>query len=68
MYKTVVKHVNELRTWMDSVDKRPKRREMYRSTSLGSWNVRSLYRAGSVMAVSRELTKCKLDLLGVGSV
>jgi hypothetical protein len=29
------------------------------------WNVRSLYREGSVMAVSRELATCKLELVGV---
>jgi hypothetical protein len=29
------------------------------------WNVRSLYRAGSLMTVSRELSKYKLDLVGV---
>jgi hypothetical protein len=32
------------------------------------WNVRSLYRADSLMTVSRELSKCKLDSLGVQEV
>jgi hypothetical protein len=31
----------------------------------GTWNVRSLYRAGSLVTVSRELSKYKLDLVGV---
>jgi exonuclease III len=31
----------------------------------GTWNVRSLYRAGSLKTVSRELTRYKLDLVGV---
>jgi hypothetical protein len=31
----------------------------------GLWNVRSLYRAGSLMTVSRELAINKLDLMGV---
>jgi hypothetical protein len=31
----------------------------------GLWNVRSVYRAGSLMTVSRELSKYKLDLVGV---
>jgi hypothetical protein len=31
----------------------------------GKWNVRGLYRAGSLMTVSRELSNCKLDLVGV---
>jgi hypothetical protein len=34
----------------------------------GLWNVRSLYRAGSLMTVSRELSKYKLDLVGVQEV
>jgi hypothetical protein len=34
----------------------------------GLWNVRSLYRAGSLMTVSRELARYKLDLVGVGEV
>jgi hypothetical protein len=29
----------------------------------GTWNVRSLYRAGSLLAVSKELSKYKLDLV-----
>jgi hypothetical protein len=29
------------------------------------WNVRSLYRAGFLMTVSRELSRYKLDLAGV---
>jgi hypothetical protein len=34
----------------------------------GLWNVRRLYRAASLMTVSRELSKCKLDLAGVQEV
>jgi hypothetical protein len=34
----------------------------------GTWNVRSLYRAGSLMTVSRELARCKLHLVGVQEV
>jgi hypothetical protein len=33
----------------------------------GTWNVRSLYRSG-FLVLSRELTKYKLDLLGVQEV
>jgi hypothetical protein len=33
----------------------------------GLWNVRSLYRVGSLMTVSRELSKYKFDLVGVQS-
>jgi hypothetical protein len=31
----------------------------------GTWNVRSLYRIGSLKTVARELGECKLDLVGV---
>jgi hypothetical protein len=34
----------------------------------GLWNVRSLYRTGSSMTVSKELSKYKLDLVGVEEV
>jgi exonuclease III len=35
---------------------------------LGTWNVRSLYRAGSLVTVSKELSKCRLNLVGVQEV
>jgi hypothetical protein len=31
----------------------------------GMWNIRRLYRAGSLMAVSRELSRYRLDLVEV---
>jgi exonuclease III len=34
----------------------------------GTWNVRSLYRAGSLRTVAEEVSKYKLDLLGVQEV
>jgi hypothetical protein len=34
----------------------------------GIWDVRSLYRAGSLITVARETAKCKLDLVGVQEV
>jgi hypothetical protein len=37
-------------------------------TRFGTWNVRSLYRVGSLMTVSRELARCKLDLMGMQEV
>jgi hypothetical protein len=33
---------------------------------LGTWNVRSLYMAGSLVTGSKELSKYSLDLVGVG--
>jgi exonuclease III len=34
----------------------------------GTWNVRSMYRAGSLRAVAQEISKYKLDLVGVQEV
>ena len=34
----------------------------------GTWNVRSLYRAGSLTAAAGELARYKLDLVGVQEV
>jgi exonuclease III len=34
----------------------------------GTWNVRSLYMAGSLTAAARELVRYKLDLVGVQEV
>jgi hypothetical protein len=31
----------------------------------GTWNVKSLYRAGSLRTVAEEISKYKLDLVGV---
>jgi len=34
----------------------------------GTWNVRSLFRAGSFTAAGKELARYKLDLVGVQAV
>jgi hypothetical protein len=34
----------------------------------GTWNIRSLYRVGTLMTVSRELSRYRLDLVGVQKV
>jgi exonuclease III len=34
----------------------------------GTWNVRSMYRAGSLRAVGEEISKYELDLVGVQEV
>jgi hypothetical protein len=39
-----------------------------RDISLGTWNVRSLYGAGSLRAAARELARYKLDVVGVQEV
>ena len=43
-------------------------RKRNRDILLGTWNVRSLYRAGSLVAAARELARYKLDLVGVQEV
>jgi hypothetical protein len=62
----VTKNVTEPRTWTDSLDKRHKLRNI--DMRFGTWNIRSLYRAGSLLTVSRELARYKLDLVGVQKV
>jgi len=39
-------------------------RKRNRDILLGTWNVRSLYRALALMAAARELARYKLDLVG----
>jgi mRNA deadenylase 3'-5' endonuclease subunit Ccr4 len=36
--------------------------------SFGTWNVKSKYRAGSLRAVEEEISKYRLDLVGVQEV
>ena len=43
-------------------------RNIQRGMKLGMWNVRSLYRAGSLKAAARELGRYKLDVVGVQEV
>ena len=50
------------RTWTGTLV-RPK--QWKREMRFGTWNVRGLYRAGSLTAAARELARCKLDLLCV---
>jgi exonuclease III len=51
---------------MDFLDKGPKQRNM--DMRFGTWNIRSLYRVDSLMTVSRELSRYRLDLVGVQEV
>ena len=41
---------------------------MEKGLQICTWNIRSLYRAGSLTATDRELARCKLDLQGVQEV
>jgi len=43
-------------------------RNIERGMKIGTWNVRSLYRAGSLKAAARELGRYKLDVVGVQEV
>jgi hypothetical protein len=54
------------RTWKDSLDKQPERKKM--DLKFCTWNVRSMYRAGSLRAVGEEISKYKLDLVEVHEV
>jgi len=43
-------------------------RKINRDILLGTWNVRSRYRAGALMAAARELARYKLELMGLQEV
>jgi hypothetical protein len=51
---------------MYSLDKRTKRKKM--DVRFGTWNVRSLYRTGSLRTAAEEVSKYKVDLQGVQGV
>jgi hypothetical protein len=54
------------RTWTNSLEKRPKLKKM--DMTFGTWNVRSMNRARSFRVVGEEISKYKLDLVGVEEV
>ena len=43
-------------------------RQRKRDIRVGTWNVRILYKAGSLTVAARELARYKLDLVGVQEV
>ena len=43
-------------------------RSRQRGVKLGTWNIRSLYRTGSLKAAARELARYKSDVVGVQKV
>jgi hypothetical protein len=61
-----MKHINGPRTWTGFLDKRPRRRNL--DMRFGTWNVTGLYRIGLLVLVSQELSKYKLNLVGVQEV
>jgi hypothetical protein len=58
--------LNEPQTWADSLGKQSKIWNMV--MRFGTWNIGSMYRASPLMAVLEELSKYKLDLVGVQQV
>jgi hypothetical protein len=51
------------RTLTDSLDKRPKLKKI--GMRFGTWNIRSMYRAGSV---AKEISKFMSDLVGAQGI
>jgi len=43
-------------------------RSIQRELKIGTWTVRSLYRAGSLKAAARKLARYKLDVVGVQEI
>jgi len=43
-------------------------RQLKMVVRFGTWNVRSLHRAGSLKTVASELAECKLDLVAVQDI
>jgi hypothetical protein len=64
--KLVTKILKKPRTWTDSLDKRPRQKKMDMRCSIRK--VRSMYRAWSLRAVAKEISKYNLDLVGVQEV
>ena len=54
--------------WGVFIEEVSRSRKRNRDILLGTWNVRNLYRAGSLMVAARELARYKLDLVGVQEV
>ena len=59
---------SELREGRGGVFLRETSRRTQREMKIGTWNVRSLYRAGSLKAAVRELARYRLDVVGVQEV
>jgi hypothetical protein len=58
-------HHSDLREGGVSLEEVTRYRKRKRDIRLGTWNIRSLYRAGSFMTVTKKLARYKLDLVGV---
>jgi hypothetical protein len=60
-----MKHSQLSQAWIDPLV-RPK--QWTRDMRFSTWNVRSLYRAGSLTAAAREFARYKLEIVGVQEV
>jgi hypothetical protein len=58
----VMKHEHVPRTWTDTL---VCLKQWKRDKRFGTWNVRSLYRSGSITTVARELAGCKVGLVSI---
>ena len=56
---------SDLRGWGGGVFLGETSRNIQRGMKIRTWDVRSLYRAGSLKAAARELARYKLDVVGV---
>jgi hypothetical protein len=65
MYSVTNRLQRKPRTWTDTLVQNLQRKKDVRFIS---WNVRSLYTAGSLTLTVRKLSRCKLDTVGVQEV
>ena len=61
-------HHSDLRGGGGFLEEASRVRQKKRDIRVGTWNVRSLYRAGSLTAAARELARYKLDIVGAQEV
>jgi hypothetical protein len=52
--------------WDGVLNEQPKLMKM--DMRFGTWNLRTMYRAGSLITVAEEMPKYKLDLVGIQEV
>jgi hypothetical protein len=63
--KLVTKYHRSSRTWKDYLDKRP---QLKNGHEIWYVELRIVHRAGSLMAMAKEITNFKLDLVGIQEV
>jgi hypothetical protein len=63
--RILLRNKTKPQTWTDTLVRSKQRK---RDRRFSTWNVRNLYRAGSITATARELARYTLDLVGVQGV